>query len=93
MFSPPIPQVPSTAVAQIPTGDSALEFMDGELVVVKKYLKIFNDEDDKGKRLALLKEKILPPIFLFHKENNDWPHRKAVSTDLIYNCFCIDHYD
>jgi hypothetical protein len=81
MFSPPIPQIPNSAVTPIPTSKVPLEFTKDELPVVKKWLKLYNDERQRLERFEMLRSKILPRLYLFNKLPEDaWRHRKGVST-------------
>ena len=77
MFSPPIPQIPGTTEAPIPT---AIEFTKAELVVVKKWLSVYS-ETDKAEWYDLLKAKILPQLYPLNKDlpANAWKDRKSVS--------------
>jgi len=85
MFSPPIPQlastsvIPSNAAAPIPT---TLELTDPELLIAKKYLTLYSDEDN-DERYQLLKTKILPQMYTLNKHltANAWKDRKSVSTE------------
>jgi uncharacterized protein Yka (UPF0111/DUF47 family) len=79
---PPIPQIPSTAVAPIPTNKTALQLTVAELAVVKEYTALYSETEDKEERFDLLKRKILPRLYLLNKDltPGDWKDRKKVST-------------
>lgn len=80
MFTP-APQIPSAAVAPIPSKNAALELTEAELKVAKKWTALYS-EADKTERYALLKTKILPLLYLHnnHLPPNVWKARKSVST-------------
>jgi hypothetical protein len=88
VFSPPIPQIPSTAIASIPT-INPLEYTEDELVIVKKWQALYNNEADKIERYNLLRGKILPRLYLLNKElpANAWKERKSVSTVNKFYCY------
>lgn len=81
MFSPPIPQIPSTPAAPIPTSNTALEFTEAELLIVKKWLTLYSNAV-KEEQYNLLKGKILPQLYLLNKDLplDAWRDRKSVST-------------
>ena len=69
----------STAVAPIPT-NAALEFTELELKEVKKWTTLYGDAD-KGERYQMLKDKILPRLFLINElPGPAWKERKSVSS-------------
>lgn len=81
MFSPPIPQIPSTPAAPIPTSNTPLEFTEAELLIVKKWLTLYSNAV-KEEQYNLLKGKILPQLYLLNKDLplDAWRDRKSVST-------------
>jgi len=69
---------PSSGTPIIPT--TALEFTDAELAVSKKWIALYG-EADKGARYEMLKNKILPQLYLLNKHlsSDAWKDRKKVS--------------
>jgi hypothetical protein len=79
MFTP-IPLMTSTAVAPILT-NASLEFTEAELKEVKKWTALYS-QADKDERYQLLKDKILPRLFLLNELPAPvWKERKSVSSN------------
>lgn len=76
----------STQILPIPIASASkrtgLELSEAELEVTKKWMTLYSKAEN-SERFKLLKEKILPQLYLLNKDlpTNAWKERKSVGSE------------